>query len=60
MKACQEPVEAVGTNYHTLMADEVDTKTPAHNTSGSAPGRDLIILSVTKASGTHALSSDPL
>lgn len=45
-KACQGPAEAVGTNHRALMAEEVDTKTPACNTSGSAPGRDLIILSV--------------
>ena len=45
-KACQGPLEAVVTNHHALMAKEADTKTPARNTSGSAPGRDLIILSV--------------
>lgn len=46
MKACQGPVEAVVTNHCAPVAEEVGSKTPACNTSGSAPGRDLIILSV--------------
>lgn len=46
MKACQQPTEAVATNHRALMAEEVDSKTPARNSSGSAPGRDLIILSL--------------
>lgn len=45
MKACQGPAEAVLTNHRAPVAKEVDSKTPARNTSGSAPGRDLIILS---------------
>lgn len=46
VKAWQGTVETVVTNHCALMAEEADTRTPAHNTSGFAPGRALIILSV--------------
>lgn len=44
-KACQGPVKDTTANHHAVITRGVDTKTPAHNTSGLAPGRDLIILS---------------
>lgn len=36
-------------NHHAVIARGVDTKTPAHNASGLAPGRDLIILSASNS-----------
>lgn len=44
-KACQGPVKDITANHHAVIARGVDTKTSAHNTSGLAPGRGLIILS---------------
>lgn len=48
VKACQGPVKVKDTtaSHQAVIARGVDTKTPAHNTSGLAPGRDLIIQSV--------------
>lgn len=46
MRAWHGTVETVVTNHCALMAEEADTRTPAHNTSGFAPGRGLITLAV--------------